>query len=205
MPSYQITPDTPLRLDMDEAEALRRTPPSFRVKGMFISPMARMLGDDWELAVKELSAPPRMGRYLPFTDYPQRDLVQLTYRLGRREYPNVGAFEMFRRFAQRDFQTFAGSTLGRIVLTSLADPVAALLRFPDVYAKVAPGPWKISAKQLDAQRVVIEIDNHPGVWGSQVGQVEAIAGGFGSRPELAIQVDHTDADQFNVRLEVHCT
>lgn len=205
MPTYHLTPDEPLRLDMEEAEAVRRTPPSYRVKGMFISPLVRMLGDEWAHAVKELGNPPRMGRYLPFNDYPQRDLLKLIYRLGRRDHPGVGAFEMFRRFAQRDFATFADSTLGRVVLTTIAEPVSALLKFPDVYAKVAPGPWKLSAEQLGPRRVAIQIENHPGVWGAQVGQFEAIVSSFNGRAEFEIQVEDTAEDLSTVRFEVRCT
>ena len=92
MPNFRLTPHVPLRKDVDLEWAVSRTGDNYRVKGMFLNPLVKQLGPAWEALSKELDPPPRMGRYLPFKDYPQRDMTRLMYHLGRREFPGVGAF-----------------------------------------------------------------------------------------------------------------
>lgn len=203
MPDFQLTPDVPIRLDVDLEWAVSRTGNSYRVKGMFLNPLVKQLGTAWEALSKELDHPPRMGRYLPFKDYPQRDMTRLMYHLGRREFPGVSAFEAFRRLSRNDFGVFAASTLGRVVLSTIRDPIGALLKLPEVYVKVAPGEWTFHAEQVARDQVELRFGPAPGIWSAQLGQVEAIVQHFQAEPEVAIFRDEERDDRLRFLISCH--
>ncbi|MCA9631688.1 MAG: DUF2378 family protein [Myxococcales bacterium] len=202
MASLHLTPEVPLRRDVDLDWALSRTGNGYRVKGMFLTPLVKQLGSAWEALSKQLDHPPRMGRYLPFNDYPQRDMTRLMYHLGKREFPGVSAFEAFRRLSRNDFGVFAASTLGRVVLSTIRDPVTALLKLPEVYVKVAPGEWSFAAEQLASDRVDLRFGPAPGIWGAQLGQVEAIVQYFRADPEIEVRLEGERDD--HVRFSIRC-
>lgn len=202
MPEFHLTPDVPLRLDVDLDWAVSRTGNSYRVKGMFLNPLVRQLGAAWEPISKELDHPPRMGRYLPFKDYPQRDMTRLMFHLGKREFPGVSVFEAFRRLSRNDFGVFAASTLGRVVLSTIRDPISALLKLPEVYVKVAPGEWTFQAQHVGRDDVELRFGPAPGIWGAQLGQVEAIVQHFDAEPEVEVSFDAERDDR--VRFLIHC-
>ncbi|MGE0325974.1 MAG: DUF2378 family protein [Polyangiaceae bacterium] len=203
MPNFRLTPHVPLRKDVDLEWAVSRTGDNYRVKGMFLNPLVKQLGPAWEALSKELDHPPRMGRYLPFKDYPQRDLTRLMYHLGRREFPGVGAFEAFRRLSRNDFGVFAASTLGRVVLSTIRDPIAALLKLPEVYLKVAPGEWTFHAEQVGRDQVELRFGPAPGIWSAQLGQVEAIVQYFDAEPEVDVSFDEERDDHVRFLIDCH--
>lgn len=116
-----------------------RFPPDFMLKGMFFSRICE-LGPRFAEAVKpKLLAPPRTGRYIPFSDYPQADFSRISHAVATGLYPSLPVPEAMRRLARRDFSTFAESSIGRVSLALIGDLRAAILKMPDLYAAVLRG------------------------------------------------------------------
>ena len=72
-PPPLTSPDVPLAEHFKIGWLLSQAPPTYAVKGMFISRIALDLDDAWADASRRLLSPPKWGRYLPFSDYPMVD------------------------------------------------------------------------------------------------------------------------------------
>src|SRR5262245_58237229 len=53
-------------------------PKTYVVKGMFFSGHVATLGEAFPTITSTLIAPPRLGRYVPFSDYPQSDYLRVS-------------------------------------------------------------------------------------------------------------------------------
>lgn len=107
-------------------ERLAQTPPDHVLKGLFFTDVLAELGPDAvQRLLPTLDAPPRLGRYLPFSDYPQRDHARLVLALVRRS----GTFprEAIRRLHQRNARRFAESGAGRVLMHLAVDARRVLL------------------------------------------------------------------------------
>ena len=172
--------------DVDADAKARAIPDTFVAKGMFFSRHVQQLGAGWEEAQKDLSAPPRFGRYLPFVDYPQSDYVRIIAATAAKVYPRVGLCEGLRRLAREDFNVFAESTLGKVVLSVVGDARSALLKIPLVYSKMAPGDWEVSARDVDDGIVRIEFNPLYGSWEYVVGQLEGVVLYYSGSPRTTV-------------------
>jgi uncharacterized protein (TIGR02265 family) len=178
----------PLEGDYDAERRAHEIPASYVLKGMFFSRLVERLGSGWGSAAQRLSRPPRAGRYLAFSDYPQSDYERLSAEVARKLHPAQGLREAVRRLARDDFDVFAESTFGRVLLAVVGDARSALLKVPYVYSKVAPGDWQVSAEELDGARVRIEFVPNFGSWEYLVGQIEGIVVAFGGSPTLSVEL-----------------
>lgn len=178
--------DQPLVGDYDFEANAKEVPESYVVKGMFFLRLAERVGKDWDRIASTLDRPPRRGRYVAFSDYPQADYERLSVFVARKLHPQSGLREAVRRLARDDFDIFAASTFGRVVLTVVGDARSALHKVPYVYSKVAPGHVSVRAEDLDAHTVRIEFDPNYGSWEYQLGQLEGIVVAFGGRPSVRI-------------------
>jgi uncharacterized protein (TIGR02265 family) len=185
-PAHQLTGD------FDPEERAREIPPSFVLKGMFFARLVERAGPSWEAIQPTLESPPRGGRYVAFSNYPQSDYERLTAFVARKLHRQVGLREAIRRLGRDDFDVFAISTLGRVVLAVVGDARAALLKIPYVYSKVAPGDWSVRAEELDAGTIRVEFLPNYGSWEYQVGQLEGIVTAFDRAPALRVALlpDH---------------
>jgi uncharacterized protein (TIGR02265 family) len=144
------------------------------VKGMFFHRHVDILGPEWHAVLETLTEPPRSGRYLAFGDYHSADYVRVSGRAARKRYPGVGAREALRRLAREDFDVFATSTLGRVIMTVVTDARGALHKSPFVYEKLAPGDWRVVVTDLDERRLRMEFTPFYGRWEYTLGQVEGV-------------------------------
>jgi hypothetical protein len=144
------------------------------VKGMFFHRHVDILGPEWESVLETLAEPPRGGRYLAFSNYHSGDYVRVSGRAARRRYPRVGAREALRRLAREDFDVFATSTLGRVILSVISDARGALHKSPFVYEKLAPGDWRVVVTDLDENTLNMEFTPYYGRWEYALGQIEGI-------------------------------
>jgi hypothetical protein len=183
-----------------DLEASAQAIPSDRglvVKGMFFHRHVEILGSEWERVLETLAAPPRGGRYLAFSDYHSGDYVRVSGRAARKRYPGVGSCEALRRLAREDFDVFATSTLGRVILSVISDARGALHKSPFVYEKLAPGDWRVVVTDLDERILRVEFTPFYGRWEYALGQIEGIVLHY--RPTSVVRVSElSDRIRFEV-------
>src|SRR4030081_3832549 len=131
-----VTPGEPLMNEIDPAARAAAMPERNTINGAFLAraPERRGGGADWErLLPQPLLAPPRGGRYVAFLDYPQRDYGRILNAAATKLFPRLPMSEAHRLYARGDFDTFAGTTAGRVVLSMISDPTTILLRLGDIF------------------------------------------------------------------------
>lgn len=197
--SVVIRPTDRLEGDIDEATRNAEVPPSYVVKGMFFSRLAERLNGCWDEILPLLRQPPRFGRYVPFSDYPQRDYLTLSIEVVERFYRDVSEREGLRRLARDDFAIFSASTFGRIVLGAIGDVHSALTTMPSVYSKVASGDWEVRGGEIDASTVMLEWVRTYGNWEYQLGQIEGLLNHWRVDYEITVRTPRSDHFQFEVR------
>jgi hypothetical protein len=167
------------------------------VKGMFFHRHVDILGPEWDAVLETLAEPPRGGRYLAFGNYHSGDYVRVSGRAARKRYPGVGAREALRRLAREDFDVFATSTLGRVIMTVVTDARGALHKSPFVYEKLAPGDWRVLVTDLDERTLRMEFTPFYGRWEYTLGQVEGVVLHY--RPMSVVRVSElSDRIRFEV-------
>lgn len=174
--------------DVDDRAIIQAFPKDQSLKGMFFGRFVDELAGDWSAVVPSLVAPPALGRYLAFADYPNADHLLLAFRCAKRRFPTMGSRESIRRVAREDMATFLGSTLGRITAAMLNTPEGALAALPSVYQRVSRGP-SYAFEPRGAGGAVLRLRDSHGPWEYIVGQIEGILGHYGAVPTLTCSVD----------------
>jgi len=195
----EITLDDTLSGSLDIDAIARGIPASYVVKGMFFLRLAQELGDDFAKVASRLDAPPRLGRYVPFSDYPQSDYLRVSAAAAQKSYPGVGLREALRRLGRSDYGGFAGSTVGKVILAVVGDARSALMKTPFIYMKMAPGDWNVTGEELDAQTVRIEFAPVYGTWEYQVGQLEGVVLNYGRTPMITVSELPARKLRFDIR------
>lgn len=180
---FDLELETPVSGDLDLDEFIAGVPEGVFVRGMFISRAHMMLGPHFERLRPALRSPPR-GGFTSFTAYPIQDFHRVVIEAARLHYPGVSDAQRVRLFARNDMEVFASSTLGRVMMSVVSSPGDLLQRYEDVYAKMAPGPWGISAQRIDARAVRVVVAQLAGVWSYIVGQCEGVVTSLGERPRV---------------------
>ena len=131
----------PLLGHVDAEERFMRFPASHLMKGMFFSRMIALGGPEAYAQIEpRMTKRPQLGRYLPFSDYPQVDFSRLAHHVAITRYPGTDVVEAMRRLAREDVRTFAKSVIGSVMLALVgSDLKAALLKLPDMYAASLKG------------------------------------------------------------------
>lgn len=170
------------------------------LKGMFFTSVLQGLpAGEWEALAAQLVDPPRDGRYVAFRDYPQSDYLRISVAVAQHRFPGVGTREGLRQLSRRDFDVFAASRFGKVLLSLVRDARGALMKFPVVYDKVAGGDYQMSAKELDPHTVRVEFARYPHTWAFQVGQLEATVLHYGTEPEILVRELSPEHVQLDVR------
>ena len=193
-----IRPSELLVGDYDEEEDARSIPRGYKVKGMFFSRLVEELDEKFSEVLPRLTDPPRGRGYVAFRDYSASDYTRLAAAAARKRYPGIGLREASRRLARDDFNVFAASTLGRVVLSVLGDARSALIKAPFVFERLAPGDWRVTACDLDPDTVRIEFVPLYGNWAYTLGQLEGIVLQYGSPPAIRVE----SLPQHHVRFDV---
>jgi uncharacterized protein (TIGR02265 family) len=186
-PPVFVDATTVLEGQIDFDSMLTRYPEADSVKGMFFARRVEMLGgaSGLEQISGGLRAPPRLGRYVPFVDYPLRDYMFLLGKTVERHYTRVGSREGLRQLARDDLRIFGESMLGRVMLEVAGDAHAALMATPRAFAAVATG-MKLEAESVSSTKVVFTFRHVFGAWEYNLGQLEGIVGHFGEKARCAI-------------------
>lgn len=193
-----LDPSTSLTGTFDvEAFVARYPRGGHLVKGMFCNRLVDTLGASFAELQAQLIAPPRGGRYLPFKDYPQADYSRIVVASAVHRFPELDLREATRRIARDDFATFAASTMGKITLSLVGDPHAALLRMPEVFARVAPGP-QLKTEERDRNTVRMVITQFFGLVEYMLGQLEGIVMSYSQMPRTRISKIGPEAFVFEI-------
>ncbi len=199
--NQNVTVDLALAGSFDVDEAVATVPASYRVKGMFFSRHVQRLGDEFSSLLPYLVEPPDGGRFMTFRDYPQRDYVRVYAAVAQKLHPRLGLNESARRIAREDFDAFAESIFGRVVVALAGDARAALHRLPSVYERVAPGAWQVSTEDIDDRTVRVRFEGLYGPWCYSVGQLEGIVMAFDSTPRIGVVGNDSGRVHFDVRID----
>lgn len=172
-------------------------PRSYTVKGMFCADLAEALGAAFPPLLEKLEQPPRGGRYLTFTDYPQRDHLLLTFALCDKRFPGVDNRQAQRLLARHDVHTLGRSTVGRIMLALAGDATAALMHIPEVYRRVTHGQ-RVEASVGEGGEVRLDFIENYGGWEYNLGQVEGIVAHYRRRPTIDVELPRQGYQTFIV-------
>jgi uncharacterized protein (TIGR02265 family) len=194
-----FSPDDPISGTFDVEATARAFTRKHLAKGMFFNRLLSVLGSSFGDLVPSLEAPPRLGKYLPFSDYPQGDYLRLAVAVAERTYPAWSLREGIRRLSRDDFKVFSDSTLGKVLLAVAGDAHAALLNLPSMYMKVATADWKITGEEIDKGAVRITFAPVLGPWEFQLGQLEGLVLAFGKTPSVRVVELPRSAVRFDVR------
>jgi len=193
------SPDDPISGTFDVDATARLFTRAHLVKGMFFNRLLAVLGPSFGDLVPSLAAPPRLGKYLPFSDYPQGDYLRVAVAVAERSYPAWSLREGIRRLSRADFKVFADSTLGKVLLAVAGDVHAALLNVPSTYTKVTSANWTITGEAIDQGAVTITFAPLLGPWEFQLGQLEGVVLAFGKTPSVRVMELPKGAVRFDVR------
>src|SRR5207253_1432621 len=101
--------------------------------------------------------------------------------------PRVPAREAHRLLSRNVFDTFSGSTLGKITLSMLSGPGSALSKYQEMYNAMTRGS---SAKVTTLEPNLVEVDfrDYYSTVEAVFGVVEGIVMAFGAKPTLTVKV-----------------
>jgi uncharacterized protein (TIGR02265 family) len=186
---FTAEPDVALAGDFDLARALARLDPALRTKGMFFKSLADTLGDSFADAATRFEAPPRLGRYLPYVDYPSRDHVRLIDAAARASLPSLSPREAHRRLGETAFERFATSNVGRVVLKLVVNDLREmLLAFPRGYAMTVRSLRAVESRALDDGGVRLDFHEPIGAVEYVLGTFEGIVRTFGHRSRIDVDI-----------------
>ena len=198
----RITRETALVGTVDAEERFERFPSYFTAKGMFFARMMELGSDStWRAVLPRLKKRPALGRYLPFSDYPQEDFSRLAHAVAVQKQPAVDVVEAMRRLGRVDVSTFAKSSLGSVVFALVAGDVrSALMKLPDMYRMSLKGGEVVAT--LDAPDVVTLrfkdfygwLDCYP------VGQIEGLVAHYGRAVEIETDLANETTGTYRVHL-----
>lgn len=190
-------PDQALDGTFDVDALVQTIPSNYSVKGMFFGRFMTILGSDYASFEPKLRAAPRAGRYLPFKDYPQADYSRLVAAAAAKHYPRLPLREAVRCIARDDLATFAGSMLGKVLLSLSGDARTTLQRTPDAYARVAPGAV-VRTLDLDPRTSRVVFEGYRGMVEYTLGQLEGVVLSFGRKPSVTPRQLGEDCIAFDV-------
>lgn len=179
--NLEVRPSVPFLGELDVEALVRAMPSHHRIRGMFCARVLADLGDAVAEIAPVLSA--RVDRYQPFTHYPTSDYLRLFDLGARRTYPTLDRREAWRRYARSEIEGFSATMLGRVTLSLLSDPTAALLRYPEVFGVLAVGPTA-TATRVDERCVVVEMHDQVGPPEHTIGVLEGLVMSFRRHPRI---------------------
>jgi uncharacterized protein (TIGR02265 family) len=186
--SFRVTPSVALRGSFDPERRFAMFPPTYAIKGLFFPRLVEMLGDGFRAVAPTLRMPPKDGRYVPFTDYPQSDYSRIVAAAARRCFAGMELREAARRVAWKDIDVYGASRIGGVTLALLGDPRSALTKLPDLINLVLKG-GTIVARDRGPSHVFLEYRRYFGWIDCYViGTLEGIVQRFGKKPEIAVNI-----------------
>ena len=160
----------------------------YRRKGLLFLRHVRALGARFDALKPSLEAPPGLGVYLPFQDYPTRDYLRIFDLVARQRHPDVSSAQAWRLEARSELQGFLGQPIGRVTWSLFDDPRGPLVRYPQLSRMVLTKPVGVP-RVLDERRVRIEYQDPIGSLAYAVGVFEGIVLSFRQHPRVTVEID----------------
>jgi uncharacterized protein (TIGR02265 family) len=135
---------------IDLRERLLETPVEHRVKGMFHRQIV-------EQARATSGTSPAEGEYLPFSDYPMREWMDLLVRCAELAHPHVPVREGIRRLGHLSYATFEASSAGEMMIGLTGRDMSGVLRFGPRYYRVTGRGGIADVSFLAAQRAIVHL------------------------------------------------
>ncbi len=185
----RIKTDVALVGHVEAEDRFAAFPAGFTVKGMFFSRMIQLGGPGALADIQDkLKKPPALGRYLPFSDYPQVDFSRLAHRVATGLFPRRGVCEAMRLLARKDLETFAGSSVGGVMMALAGkDTCEALMKLPDMYRATLNG-GTAKAERVSAGTVLLHYEDWYG-WLDcyPLGHIEGLAAHLNQQCEIEME------------------
>ena len=145
----------PFRGDVDLERLVLAVPEGHTIKGTFVASNAAIIAGDWERVAPSLTAPPRGGKYLVFSDYPLTDFLRVSDAAARKKFPGVATRESHRLLARSTFEVFAGTTLGKVTLSLVSGPASLLQKYGEMFNRMLNGP-RLAFTRVDDTTAILE-------------------------------------------------
>ncbi len=187
--SYTHRIENVVNVPFDVEARLAAIPRDNWVKGLFFPRLIELIGDHFPKVAPKLAGPPRLGKYLPFANYPGVDYSRLLIEAARIRHRGVPLAEALRRLQRDAVMDFAESSSGRVTMSLVDSFERALLQFPGVQ-RIVLGIDAIKATQRGARDVVLEYSNYHG-WldCAELGVIEGIAAHWDARISIEVELD----------------
>ncbi len=181
---HVVTNDRMFDQPVDAEARFARFPRDYLLKGMFFTRLLAIGGRHAESVRGSLLEPPKNGRYLPFTDYPQVDFSRMCFASAIGLFPGLPPAEAMRRLGQQDMATFATSAVGRVSLALTGSMEDTLTKMPQSYAAVLKG-GRVEVKSPRAGFFEVDFVDYYG-WADcySLGTIEGLLKYFGRRARL---------------------
>jgi hypothetical protein len=106
--------------------------------------------------------------------------------------------EASRQYERREFEVFGTSAVGHIISSLVGDPMAALLRFPDMIRTVMNGGEVFAHEEGGA--AVLRFERFHGWLDSHfIGVVEGIVQQFGASPRIDVEIASQNEGTYRIR------
>jgi uncharacterized protein (TIGR02265 family) len=156
---------------------------------MFFARLAERLRDRWSEVERTLDKPPRLGRYVPFMDYPSRDHVRLVHAAARKSYPQLPSREAHRRLGRLALEDFRTSRVGSVFLAMLGGARQALVQFPTGWKLSVRNTAGVTAEET-REGVVLRFVNGAVIEPEYLlGTIEAVVRHFGAQPRIKVTIE----------------
>lgn len=174
-------------LDLDALHAW--TPKADALKGMFFSDMVALLSKTgWEGLRVKLEHPPKLGRYVPFSEYPIRDIQLIQRAVVLERYPKLGLREGFRRLGRLGVETFRKSTIGTVIFATLSDPLSAMKKYPEA-RNLLTRAGNVTTELTGERMATVRYTGFHGVAEYDGGILEAAVMHFHALPATVVAID----------------
>jgi uncharacterized protein (TIGR02265 family) len=199
VPRFTANFDEPIRVAFDADERIARAPAEAQLKGMFFLRLTSMLREEWPRLVPTLSGPPRLGSYLPFSNYPFSDYLRLSLAAAKKQYPREPIAQALRLLERDSVKPFAESTVGKVTLRMVPDLASAMLKIPDVQ-KMVFGVGRIVANATGPRSVRVEFAGVPS-WldCAALGNFEGAASMYGEKTVIDVDVKSPSDAVYEIR------
>jgi uncharacterized protein (TIGR02265 family) len=174
-----------LQGDVDVARLLRTIPADHTIKGVFIAPNASAVARDWPELAGYLRAPPRGGKYIPFTDYPLSDHVLIADAAARRMFPGHPTRQAHRLLGRSTIEEFTKTTLGRVALALVSNPKTVFTKYCELFNKMLSGP-SVGVTAVDATSAELEYRAYYYMVEAIHGVLEGLVALCGSAPVVTV-------------------
>ena len=176
----------PLEGQLDVEAHVQEFDGRFRNSGFLYGHAMKVLGlGAYENMQRSLREPQPDGRYHAFSTYPYADWIRVASAAAAAMFPDVSGREAFRRYARDDASRFGATTLGKITLSLVPDPAAAMLQIPSMTRRLSSG-WEVQAERT-TDGVCFEFAWLPSETAALVGQFEGSAQMFDVEPHTRVE------------------